>query len=75
MIDHLTTRIGDRVRKVGGDYTFDGVIMSVFYKRSGVARFVVENDGGLLHIFSAQNLTADDRTAELIDGLPPEYGR
>lgn len=47
---------GSRVEKVGGDYTFVGTVVSVFTKRSGVTRFVVEDDRGVLHIYSEKNL-------------------
>jgi hypothetical protein len=50
-------QVGDSVVKGGGDYTFEGVVRSVFAKRSGAVRYVVENDAGILHIFSAGNLT------------------
>jgi hypothetical protein len=45
-------KIGDLVEKVGGDYTFDGEIRCIFTKRSGAVRFVVEDDRGVLHVFS-----------------------
>lgn len=48
--------VGDAVRKVGGDYRFDGVIVASFRKLSGEDRYVVEDDRGVLHIFSAKNL-------------------
>jgi hypothetical protein len=48
--------VGDRVEKIGGDYTFRGVVVAVFCKRSGVVRVVVENDDGILHIFSPGQL-------------------
>jgi hypothetical protein len=48
--------VGDKVQKVGGDYTFVGVVVSVFWKRSGQVRYVVEDDRGILHIFSEKNL-------------------
>lgn len=48
--------IGKRVSKTGGDYSFDGEIRAVFRKKSGVVRYVVENDQGILHIFSAANI-------------------
>jgi len=48
--------IGDHVRKIGGDYTFAGIIVASFRKLSGALRFVVEDDRGILHIFSAHNL-------------------
>lgn len=48
---------GDEVYKVSGDYTFVGIVVSVFQKtQSGAIRYVVENKEGLLHIFSAQQL-------------------
>ncbi len=48
--------IGDLVSKVGGDYRFEGHVVSVFPKLSGAVRFVVEDDRGVLHIYSAKNL-------------------
>jgi hypothetical protein len=48
--------LGSSVRKKGGDYTFEGIIVSVFTKKSGVLRMVVEDDRGVLHIFSASQL-------------------
>lgn len=49
-------KIGDRVEKVGGDYTFVGVIVADFLKLSGARRFVVEDDRGVLHVYSEKNL-------------------
>lgn len=46
----------DRVTKVTGDYSFDGVVVSAFEKVDGNDRFVVEDDRGALHIYSAANL-------------------
>lgn len=48
--------VGDRVFKMGGDYTFKGEIRSVFPKKSGVLRAVVENDDGILHIYNLTQL-------------------
>lgn len=48
--------VGDKVEKVGGDYTFCGTIVSRFTKLSGAVRFVVEDDRGVLHVYSEQNL-------------------
>lgn len=48
--------VGDPVEKVGGDYTFDGWIVGKFYKRSGALRFNVEDDRGVVHIFSEKNI-------------------
>ncbi len=49
-------KVGDKVSKVGGDYTFDGEVRAVFTKVSGKIRLVVEDDRGILHIFSEANL-------------------
>ncbi len=51
---------GDSVEKTSGDYRFKGTVVSVFYKISGVVRYVVENDDGLLFIFSESQLTKCD---------------
>ena len=48
--------VKDFVEKVGGDYTFEGVIVSKFTKLSGLVRFVVEDDRGVLHVYSEKNL-------------------
>ena len=53
--------VGDRVEKGTGDYRFVGDVRAVFTKRNGVVRYVVENDDGILHIFSAANLKAAER--------------
>lgn len=49
-------QVGDKVSKVGGDYRFDGTVVAVFSKVSGVIRLVVEDDRGILHIYSEKNL-------------------
>ena len=49
-------QIGDRVKKVGGDYRFEGTIVSVFKKLTGQTRLVVEDTRGLLFIFNENNL-------------------
>jgi hypothetical protein len=54
--DDPVFRIDDRVVKDGGDYRFEGVVVSTFRKRSGRKRYVVENDDGILHIFQGSNL-------------------
>jgi len=48
--------IGDHVVKPSGDYTFEGWVVSVFEKRSGTVRYVVEDSRGLLFIFNARQL-------------------
>lgn len=52
--------VGDKVEKVGGDYTFVGVVVSAFKKLSGVDRYVVEDDRGILHVYSEKNLRFQD---------------
>lgn len=48
---------GDLVSKTSGDYKFDGTVVAAFQKLSGQTRYVVEDDRGILHIFSAKNLS------------------
>lgn len=54
--------VGDRVHKTKGDYTFEGEVVAVFTKRAtspfvpGPMRYVVEDDRGLLFIFSESQL-------------------
>lgn len=48
--------VGDSVSKVGGDYRFDGIVVAAFQKLSGVWRYVVEDDRGILHIYGPTNL-------------------
>lgn len=50
-------KVGDLVSKTVGDYRFVGVVVAAFYKRDGKSgRYVVENDDGVLHIFSGAQL-------------------
>lgn len=51
---------GDKVTKVGGDYTFDGIVVAAFRKLSDKPRYVVENKEGLLHIFSDKQLKLEN---------------
>jgi len=48
--------VGDKVRKIGGDYTFEGIVVAAFEKLSGVERYVVEDSRGVLHVYSAKCL-------------------
>lgn len=48
--------VGDKVEKVGGDYTFVGTVVATFEKLSGVIRLVVEDDRGVLHVYSEKIL-------------------
>ncbi len=58
--------IGDKVEKVGGDYTFEGIIVSVFEKLSGVIRLVVEDDRGVLHVYSEKILRHVEEMKEIM---------
>lgn len=49
---------GAKVSKTGGDYRFDGTVIGVFKKISGVIRYAVEDDRGVVHIYSRKNLIA-----------------
>jgi hypothetical protein len=48
--------VGQEVIKDSGDYTYRGVIVSIFTKRSGAVRLVVENADGMLFIFNEKQL-------------------
>lgn len=52
--------VGQRVRKVTGEYHISGEVRSVFTKADGAERLVVEHTaeggGSFLHIYSAANL-------------------
>lgn len=52
----MSFAIGDLVVKDTGDYTFEGEVVAVIVKRSKAIRFCVEDDRGLLFIFSAGQL-------------------
>lgn len=59
-------KVGDRVHKTIGDYTFSGVIVTRFVKWQrdlagpqpgvGIKRYVVQNREGILHIFNEMTL-------------------
>lgn len=69
---HTKFRVGDKVYKSKGDYTFDGEIVGVIQKRNGAVRVVAELDGrGLLHIFSENQLELKQtyEPEEFIEGL------
>ena len=57
----IEMRVGDTVKKTGGDYSFYGIIVSRFRKwkdgfPEGPERYVVQNVDGVLHIFAAHQL-------------------
>lgn len=47
--------VGDTVERVNSDYKFVGTVRSVFQKNSGLTRFVVEDDRGVLFIWNRKN--------------------
>lgn len=49
-------KIGDKVLKYTGDYQIEGEIRAVFDTKAGKVRYVVEHYGGMLHIYSDNNL-------------------
>jgi hypothetical protein len=51
--------VGDKVRKVGGTYEADGVIVGVAITTRGDVRYVFEFDSpsGMLHIFNESQLS------------------
>lgn len=57
-MDEVSFEVGQRVVKTGGDYTFAGVVIARFTKRSGAVRYAVENDDGIVHIFNGKQLVA-----------------
>jgi hypothetical protein len=45
----------------GGDYSYDGWLVSVFKKRKGQWRAVVEDEGGRLFIHNASQVNPEPR--------------
>jgi len=64
-------KVGDKVSKNGGDYKFDGVVVAAFTKLSGVVRYVVEDDRGVLFIYNEKNLKLN---LEQIGTYSPKQG-
>lgn len=59
-------KVGDLVRKTGGDYSFLGVVVAIFTKRNReTVRVVVENGAGILHIFNPKQLTMEEEGYEV----------
>lgn len=61
MSDSLTDfAVGDKVKKVTGEYHISGEVRSVFTKADGAVRLVVEHNaeggGSFLHIYGPANL-------------------
>ncbi|WP_043648028.1 hypothetical protein [Nocardia thailandica] len=54
--------VGDKVRKVTGDYHWSGVVCAVFDTPAGKRRYVVGHSvdtGWVLHIYGPANLAAE----------------
>jgi hypothetical protein len=50
-------KVGQRAKKVTGDYVMRGTVVGVFHKVSGACRYNLEEDhSGLIHIYNAGNL-------------------
>jgi hypothetical protein len=49
-------RLRQTVRKTGGDYTYDGIIVGVWQKLSGVWRYTVEDHRGCAMTMSRAQL-------------------
>ena len=63
-------KVGDLVEKVGGDYTFVGIVVAVFEKLSGAIRLVIEDDRGVLHVYNEKILRLVDHKP---NGLVTRY--
>jgi hypothetical protein len=61
MAEDSELEIGQLVEKVGGDYQFVGNIVAKFSKLSGAVRYVVEDDRGVLHVYSAKILRIKEK--------------
>lgn len=48
--------LANRVRKVTGDYTFEGRVVGVISKSSGRVLYAVEDDRGIVRIFLESQL-------------------
>jgi len=57
-------KLKDKVRKVGGDYKYEGVVAGIVYKKSGQIRYVVEDDRGMLFIFNEKGLEKMNKKEE-----------
>jgi len=59
--------VGDRVFKHSGDYQLYGEIRSIFTTKVGKTRYVVEHDGGFLHIYSDANIRLQWKVYSVLD--------
>jgi hypothetical protein len=67
---------GISVHVTGSDYQYDGWLASVFTKRSGTVRYVVEDANGRLFIHNAKQLgVAEGWMSEVLpDAAPAKKG-
>lgn len=51
-------KVNDKVKKVGGSYQAEGIIVAAFLTTDGFERYVFEfiNPHGMLHIFNEKQL-------------------
>ncbi|MNE51252.1 hypothetical protein D3C81_365190 [compost metagenome] len=60
MDSSINFKVGDKVKKVTGEYHISGEVRSVFTKADGATRLVVEHNaeggGSFLHIYGPTNL-------------------
>lgn len=66
-IPDLKFHVGDRVRKVGGTYQAEGIIVGVAVTTTGDVRYVFEFEQypGMLHIFNEGQLVYDEETVRV----------
>jgi len=64
--------VGDRVRKTGGTYEADGIIVGIAVTTTGQVRYVFEFEQfpGMLHIFNEGQL----QYRQIYDGTFPTHG-
>ena len=61
--EEMSYSIGEKVRKVTGDYQLDGEVRAVFTTIAGKVRVVVEHEPGFLHIYSEANISPKNKTS------------
>lgn len=61
----MNFQVNDPVRKIGGSYQADGVIVGAFKTLAGKERYVFEfiEPAGMLHIFGPEQLTLREEQA------------
>lgn len=67
--------VGDTVERVGSDYTFVGTVVSKFNKLSGEVRYVVEDDRGILFIWSEKNMRVVPDISKALNHLSSKEDR